>query len=141
MRAIITGSRGQDGYYLCESLKEDGWDVCEITRHAMILNGEEKPPTCINDSAAIGELIRELQPHQIYHLAAHNHSSEQSNQDRIETLRKNFQIYVDGFLGLLEGVARHTPLCRVFYAASSHVFGNAIDTPQTEKTLFNPINP
>jgi len=107
----------------------------------MILNGEEKPPTYINDAAAIGELIRELQPHQIYHLAAHNHSSEQSNQDRIETLRKNFQIYVDGFLGLLEGVARHTPLCRVFYAASSHVFGNAIDTPQTEKTLFNPINP
>ena len=101
----------------------------------MILNGEEKPPTYINDSAAIGELIREFQPHQIYHLAAHNHSSEQGDQDRIETLRKNFQIHVDGFLGLLEGVARHTPLCRVFYAASSHVFGNAIGYPTNRKNV------
>ena len=107
----------------------------------MILNGEEKPPTYINDAGAIGELIRELQPHQIYHLAAHNHSSEQSDQDRIGSLRKNFQVHVDAFLGLLEGVACHAPLCRIFYAASSHVFGNTIDTPQTEKTLFNPIDP
>ncbi len=122
MRALITGSRGQDGYYLCESLKEDGWDICEITRHAMILNGEEKLPTCINDVAAIGELIREFQPHQIYHLAAHNHSSEQSDHDRIGALRKNFQVHVDVFLGLLEGVLRGTPSYAVYFMLPHRMF-------------------
>lgn len=139
MRALITGSDGQDGSYLCDSLTEDGWDICKITRHGVFLNNRNESPVNLTDAAAIDAIINEFQPHQIYHLAAHHHSAEQSDQDSIGTLRKSFQVHVDAFLGILEGVARHVPKCRVFYAASSHVFGVPVDAPQTEETPLNPV--
>ena len=141
MRALITGSGGQDGSYLCDSLREDGWEICEITRHAVFQNGMKKKPIDIRDTAAMGAIIDEFQPHQIYHLAAHHHSAEQIDYDTIGTLRKSFQVHVDAFLGILEGVARYASKCRVFYAASSHVFGIPVDAPQTEETPFNPVCP
>lgn len=106
--AIITGSNGQDGWYLQELLKREGVDVTCVPSASGI---------DFTDRIAVNSLIAGTQPDFIFHLAAKstiNHSAFRENHDLIAT----------GTLNLLESVYQYAPQCRVFLAGSAYQFAN-----------------
>jgi GDPmannose 4,6-dehydratase len=85
------------------------------------------------------DLIRKVVPDEIYYLAAFHHSSENvPTQDNGELFNKSFRTHVLSLVNFLEGMRMYAKDSRLFYAASSHVFGNAANEPQDEQTPFNP---
>ena len=147
--AMITGITGQDGSYLAEFLLEKGYQVHGVKRRSSSFNSEridhiyEDP--LINkghfhlhygdlaDSTNLTRIIKEVQPDEIYNLAAQSH------------VKISFQIpeYTSdvnalGPLRLLE-IIRHYKRKKIkFYqASSSEMFGKS-KPPQNEKTLFQP---
>jgi GDPmannose 4,6-dehydratase len=95
-----------------------------------IMNGKE-----------VFNLIDDFRPDEIYHLAAFHHSSEDGGlADDLRLFQKSSQINVESLLNILEAVRRLSSQARIFYAGSSHVFGNPECPIQDENTPFNPIN-
>ncbi len=153
-KALITGITGQDGSYLAEFLLEKGYEVHGIKRRSSSFNSkridhlyQDKHDTDANfklyygdltDSTNIIRLVQEIQPDEIYNLAAQSHvkvsfdSPEYTaNTDALGTLRILEAIRILG----LENKTK-------FYQAStSELFGLVQETPQTEKTPFYPRSP
>jgi len=80
--------------------------------------------------------IGEIQPDELYHLAAQSFVSY-SFEDAFST----FQTNINGTHFVLESVRQRVPHCQVYFAASSEMFGKAIETPQSESTPFHPRSP
>ena len=124
--ALIMGITGQDGWYLRELLEAKsyevhGWrrDECDITNHEQVRVA-----------------IQQAQPDEIYHLAAQSHVGEsEANSDG--TMKVNVQ----GAENLLHCAQSEVPDARFFFASSGQVFGDAVESPQKESTLFNPVSP
>ena len=150
-RALITGVTGQDGSYLTELLLSKGYSVHGTTRNQQ---GESaaalfKLPAIssasdrvqlhqveLSDAPAIERLVHDVQPHEIYHLAAQSHVG-QSFSSPMETIDAN----VGGTVAILEA-ARTCPMpVRIYQASSSEMFGATSSWPQTETTPFEPRNP
>lgn len=129
-RALIVGAAGQDGRLLAASLAADGVAVRGITRG--------QPP--LEDRAALAQLVAAFGPTQVYYLAAHHHSAEDrgATTDLGPLVEASVATHVTGFANVLDAVERHAPRARVFYAASSHVFGAPSVSPQDERTPFAP---
>jgi len=117
---VVVGAAGQDGRILREQLPGalalDRGDVDLLDRAAVRARFE---------GAAT-----------VYYLAAHHHSSEDAPEDAPELLAKSLDVHVTGFVHVLDAA----PRARVFYAASSHVFGRPLAPTQNEATPRNPIN-
>ncbi len=149
--ALITGITAQDGSFLTELLLEKDYDVCGMIRRSswtaervdsLQADPNEAHPRVrfvygdLVDSSSLTKILRQVQPDEIYHLGA------QSN------VRMSFDfpeytgdVTAMGTVRLLEAV-RETGLRPKFYqASSSEQFGNAVETPQTEKTPFHPRSP
>ena len=152
--ALITGVNGQDGAYLSEFLLKKNYVVHGIKRRSSLFNTERidhlyKDPHSDNinfhlhygdmtDSTNLVRIIQQVQPDEIYNLAAMSH------------VRVSFEIpeYVAdtdgiGTLRLLEairilGLENKT---RIYQASTSELFGKVQETPQTEKTPFYPRSP
>jgi len=152
--ALITGVTGQDGAYLSELLLKKGYIVHGLKRRTSLLNTERidhiyEDPHIENqkfflhfgdmtDSTNLIRLIKEIQPDEIYNLAAMSH------------VKVSFEIpeYVAdtdgiGTLRLLEairllGLEQKT---RIYQASSSELFGKVQEVPQNEKTPFYPRSP
>ncbi len=106
--AIITGSNGQDGFYLQELLSREGVDAILVHRGSGIN---------LADHGVVDSLIINTRPNYIFHLAANStveHLLGQHNHDVIAT----------GSLNLLEAARKWTPECRVFLAGSAYQFVN-----------------
>lgn len=106
--AIITGSNGQDGYYLQELLKRQNVDAILVPRASGI---------DLANSATVDDLIASTRPDFIFHLAANstvNHAAAQQNHE----------VIADGSFNLLESVLRWASECRVFLAGSAYQFKN-----------------
>ncbi|PJB18786.1 MAG: GDP-mannose 4,6-dehydratase [Flavobacteriaceae bacterium CG_4_9_14_3_um_filter_33_16] len=152
--ALITGVTGQDGAYLSEFLLKKGYEVHGIKRRSSIFNTERidhiyQDPHVENamyflhygdmtDSTNLIRLIQEIQPDEIYNLAAmsHVHVSFEipeytANADGIGTLR-----ILDAVR--LLGLEKKT---RIYQASTSELFGKVQEIPQTEKTPFYPRSP
>jgi GDPmannose 4,6-dehydratase len=130
-RSVIIGHRGQDGRLLCEYLQRRGDFVTGVGHGDLDLL----------DSAAVSAFLKESAPTHIYYLAAFHHSSEDLQLiSDAELFLKSFETHVHGLVMLLEEIRRAALSVRVFYAASSHVFGQPEEVPQTEKTPFRPKN-
>ncbi|MDI6817671.1 MAG: GDP-mannose 4,6-dehydratase [Actinomycetota bacterium] len=152
--ALITGITGQDGAYLAEFLLEKGYTVHGIKRRASLFNTQrvdhlytdphEGHPKFllhygdVTDSTNVIRLIQEIQPDEIYHLAAqsHVHVSFESpeytaNADALGTLR------------LLEAlrILDMGDKVRFYNATTSELYGLVQEVPQTEKTPFYPRSP
>jgi len=151
---LITGITGQDGAYLAELLLEKGYEVHGIKRRSSLFNtgridhlsrnphGEKVNLHLhygdLTDSTNLIRIIQELQPDEIYNLAAQSHVKVSfetpeytANSDALGTLRLLEAIRILG----LEKKAR-------FYQAStSELYGKVAEIPQTEKTPFNPRSP
>ena len=139
-KATIVGSNGQDGRLLCENLSRDNYNIIGIDQSLYQSHAGETCMTLdINDYQAVNDLIRTHLPDEIYYLAAFHHSSENlPSKENSKLFEKSFQIHVFGLVNFLEAMRIFAPDGRLFYAASSHVFGNTSIKLQTEETPFNP---
>jgi GDPmannose 4,6-dehydratase len=139
-KAVIVGCNGQDGRLLTENLTRKGYQVTGIARPSHRgPTGDWRIALDIDDAGAVHELLKQHVPDEIYYLAAFHHSSENMPiDDHAELFQKSFQVHVLSLINFLEGMKRFSRSSRLFYAASSHVFGNATIEPQDEQTPFNP---
>jgi len=150
-RALITGITGQDGSYLAELLLAKGYEVHGIVRRASTFNTgridhiyvDHHVPDAkffthygdLSDSGQLTNLIYNIQPEEIYHLAAQSHV-------RVSFDMPEFTGDITG-LGttrLLESVRRSGIKTRFYQASSSEMFGDA-PPPQNEETPFRPRSP
>jgi GDPmannose 4,6-dehydratase len=153
-KAIITGVTGQDGAYLSEFLLNKGYIVYGLKRRSSLFNtgridhlferDKEKPTnffysyTDLTDSTSLFRLIQEVQPDEIYNLAAMSHVKVSfdtpeytGNADGLGALRILEAIRILG----LENKTRF------YQASSSELFGKVLEIPQTEDTPFYPRSP
>jgi GDPmannose 4,6-dehydratase len=152
--ALITGITGQDGAYLAEFLLAKGYKVHGVKRRASSFNTDridhlyqdphEKDVNLmlhygdLTDSTNLIRIIQEVQPDEIYNLAAQSHVAVSfetpeytANSDALGTLRVLEAVRILG----LEGKSR-------FYQAStSEMFGKVSEIPQSETTPFYPRSP
>lgn len=139
-RAIIVGAGGQDGRLLHELLKEYNYDILGIARGRTYCdrpNGNSEPID-ISDGGAVQDVVGAFQPEEIYYLAAFHHSSQDTAIAEQELFRRSFDVHVAYLIHFLEAIRRVSPRTRLFYAASSHIFGETLDGLQDERTPVNP---
>jgi GDPmannose 4,6-dehydratase len=142
--ALITGVNGQDGSYLAEFLLGKGYRVVgsvrsltsNLDRIARILECIEIVETDLRDLTSLEDLIRRVQPNEIYNLAARTSGSELW-ADPVRTGEVN-ALYV---ARVLEAIRKCRADIRFCQASSSEVFGNAHVAPQDESTPLRPRNP
>lgn len=133
-RALILGSAGQDGSYLSERLTADGVSVRGVDRDTV-------PPVALHDPAAVRALVADARPDAVFFLPAYHHSSEDAHGALGDELLQSQALHVTAWVHLLEAVSAVAPRARVFYAASSHVFGEPPTPTQDEDTPFAPRTP
>lgn len=130
--AVVIGSAGQDGRLLVERLRAERKTVVGVSR--------DSGPN-IEDAAAVQEFVRVVQPKRVFFLAAFHHSAEDAvDADPAGLLNQSFAIHTHAWTNVLEACRRHAASCRLFYASSSHVFGNPKTPVQNEATPLDPVN-
>lgn len=144
--ALITGVSGQDGVYLSRLLVERGYRVVGTSRRSAAevsgylesvgARAVEVRSLAEGSNDALLALLREVRPHEIYHLAAQ--SIVQASWDRAVETAESTAI---GALRVLESVRTHCPDARVLMASSSEMFGEPSESPQTERTAIQPRSP
>jgi len=153
-KALITGITGQDGAYLAELLLKKGYEVHGIKRRASLFNTDridhlyQDPHVSgrrlvlhhgdLTDSTNLIRIIQQIQPDEIYNLAAMSHVAVSfetpeytANADGIGTLRILEAIR-------LLGLEKKT---RFYQASTSELYGLVQETPQKETTPFYPRSP
>jgi len=153
-KALITGITGQDGSYLAELLLEKGYEVHGIVRRSSSFNTQridhiyqdphEQQPRLflhygdLTDGQGITNLVLDVEPDEIYNLGAQSHV-------RVSFDAPAYTVNVVGIgaLNVLEAARQLNKKkeTRVYQASSSEMFGDVIETPQTEKTPFQPQSP
>ena len=152
--ALITGITGQDGAYLAEFLLKKGYKVHGIKRRASLFNTDRidhlyQDPHVENlkfilhygdmtDSLNLTRIIQEVQPDEIYNLAAQSHvqvsfdtAEYTANADGLGTLRLLEAVRLLGLTGKT----------KIYQASTSELYGLVQEVPQTEKTPFYPRSP
>ena len=144
-KALITGITGQDGSYLAELLLDKGYDVSGMVRRASapnfwriehLLDRIRLLPADLLDQLSLIRLIEEVEPDEIYNLAAMSFVPASWDQP-ILTGEFNAQ----GVTRVLEAIRTVNPHIKVYQASSSEMFGKVRETPQTESTPFYPRSP
>jgi len=153
-RALITGVTGQDGAYLAELLLDKGYEVHGIKRRASSFNTDRVDHLYqdphergvrfhlhygdLTDATNLIRIIQEVQPDEIYNLAAQSHVGVSfetpeytANSDGLGTLRLLEAIRI---LGLEKKT-------RFYQASTSEMFGKVQEVPQRETTPFYPRSP
>ncbi len=150
-RALITGITGQDGSYLAELLLAKGYEVHGLIRRASTFNTaridhiytdpHEKDARLylhygdLSDGARLVTLLRTIDPHEVYNLAAQSHV--RVSFDEPEHTADTTGV---GSTRLLEAVRMSEIDCRYYQASTSEMFG-ASPPPQNEDTVFYPRSP
>jgi len=150
-RALITGITGQDGSYLAELLLEKGYEVHGVIRRSSTFNTSriehlyndphEKNSKFhlhygdITDGVGIANLVRDLEPQEIYNLAAQSHV-------KVSFEMPDFTAQVDavGTIRLLEAIRAAKIKTRFYQASTSELFGST-PPPQSEISPFVPQSP
>jgi GDPmannose 4,6-dehydratase len=148
-KALITGITGMDGSHLAELLLEKGYEVHGIIRRTSTFNTDRIDHIFdklklhygdVTDPLVISNLVSQIQPDEIYNLAAQSH------------VKVSFEIpyytaQVDGLgtLAILEAVKNHCPKARVYQASTSELYGgmdyNMPETGYTETSQMHPRSP
>jgi len=144
-KALITGITGQDGSYLAELLLSQGYRVTGMVRRASTETFDRiahfKDQIVLRqadllDQFSLVKLLDEVQPDEIYNLAAMSFVPTSWNQP---VLTGEFTAL--GVTKLLEAMRMVCPKAHFYQASSSEMFGKVLETPQTEKTPFYPRSP
>jgi GDPmannose 4,6-dehydratase len=150
-RALITGITGQDGSYLAELLLSKNYEVHGLIRRSSTFNTERidhiyvdsHDPKArlflhygdITDSGQLTNLIYNIQPDEIYHLAAQSHVRVSFDMPEFTG-----DVTAIGTTRLLEAIRRSRIRTKFYQASSSEMFGDALP-PQNEETSFRPRSP
>ncbi len=145
--ALITGITGQDGSYLTEFLLNKNYEVHGIIRRASSFNTQridhifDNPNLKLHfgdmtDALAVDDLVKNLQPDEIYHLAAQSHVKVSFDLPRYTA-----EVDAIGTLNILEAIRKHSPKSKLYNACTSELFGKAQEIPQKETTVFYPRSP
>jgi len=153
-RALITGVTGQDGAYLAEFLLEKGYEVHGIKRRSSSFNTDridhlyQDPHESdrhfvlhygdLTDSTNLIRVIQEVQPDEIYNLAAQSHVAVS-----FETPEYTANADAIGPLRILEAIRilKLVDKTRFYQASTSELYGLVKETPQNESTPFYPRSP
>jgi GDPmannose 4,6-dehydratase len=144
-RALITGITGQDGSYLAELLLNEGYEVFGMIRRLStpnvwriehLLERITLKPADLLDQLSLLRLIEQVQPDEIYNLAAMSFVPASWDQPML-TGEFNSQ----GVTRMLDAVRRVDSKIRFYQASSSEMFGKVREVPQTELTPFYPRSP
>ena len=139
-RAIIVGSEGQDGQLLYDFLLKRRYAVVGVDKGKIrCSSGISFKKVDILKLQEVVNLIKKFQPREIYYLAAFHHSSENLPCENLPLLRASYAVHVTGLANFLESIKKSCPKTRLFYAASSHIFGEAKEKVQDEHAPINPI--
>jgi len=148
-KALITGITGQDGSYLAKLLLDKGYQIYGTYRrvstsnfwrlqHLGILDKVYLIPSDLSDTGSIIEALKISCPNEIYHLAAQSFV-EGSFEAPVSTGDLNGLAVTR----LLEAIRHNRPDVRLYFAATSEMFGDNHSTnrPLTENDFFNPMSP
>jgi GDPmannose 4,6-dehydratase len=144
-RALITGITGQDGSYLAEFLLGIGYEVVGLVRRSSSANLERIDHVAgritlvqgdLLDEASLVAALRDHRPSEVYNLAA---------QSFVKTSWP-LAVYTGeatalGVTRMLDAIRIVDPEIRFYQASSSEMFGQALESPQTERTPFYPRSP
>ncbi len=150
-RALVTGVSGQDGSYLSELLLSKGYEVHGLIRRSSSFNTQRlddiyRDPhesgvrffmhyADLSDSGSLVNLIRDLEPDEIYHLGAQSHVKVS-----FEVPEYTADATGMGTIRMLEAIRASGVNTRFYQASSSEMFGSA-PPPQNERTPFHPRSP
>jgi GDPmannose 4,6-dehydratase len=150
-KALVTGITGQDGSYLAELLLSKGYEVHGLVRRSSTFNTSRidhlyQDPHHperrfflhfgdITDGVAISNLIRELEPEEIYNLAAQSHVKVS-----FEVPDYTAQVDALGTIRILEAIRASRINTRFYQASTSEMFGST-PPPQSEISAFAPRSP
>ena len=153
-KALITGVTGQDGSYLAELLLSKNYEVHGIKRRSSSFNTGRIDPIYedphvdkqhfilhygdLTDSSNITRIISDVQPDEIYNLAAQSHVAVSFQQPEYTA-----DVNALGTLRILEAVRMlgRIKSTRIYQASTSELFGKVTETPQKESTPFHPRSP
>lgn len=148
-KAIITGISGQDGYFLSQFLLKKGYKVYGIERrNSQSSNGNlDKLPYKIKnqitviwgditDTSFIDETIKKIKPDELYHLAAQSFVALSFTNSK-----STYDINIGGTLNIANAVKEFSPKTKVYFAATSELFGKSNVKKQKETTPFYPKSP
>jgi len=144
-RALITGITGQDGSYLAEVLLGEGYEVFGMIRRLSapnvwriehLLDRVTLKPADLLDQLSLLRLIEDVEPDEIYNLAAMSFVPASWDQPML-TGEFNSQ----GVTRLLDAIRFVNPKIKFYQASSSEMFGKVREVPQTELTPFYPRSP
>jgi GDPmannose 4,6-dehydratase len=149
--AFITGVNGQDGSYLAELLLSKGYEVHGLIRRSSSFNTQRVEQIYhdphesgvrfrmhygdLSDSGSMINLIRELEPDEIYHLGAQTHVKVS-----FEVPEYTADATAMGTIRMLEAIRASGVQTRFYQASSSEMYGSA-PPPQNELTPFHPRSP
>jgi GDPmannose 4,6-dehydratase len=145
MKALITGITGQDGSYLADFLLEKGYEVYGMVRRSSTENFERIThiknrvkllQADLLDQLSLIKLLEEVQPDEIYNLAAMSFVPTSWNQPMLTG-----EYTAIGVTRMLEAVRLVCPKARFYQASSSEMFGKVREVPQVETTPFHPRSP
>jgi GDPmannose 4,6-dehydratase len=151
-KALITGITGQDGSYLAEFLLAKGYEVHGIVRRASTFNRGRLDSVWsdpqlsgtrlflhygdLGDSGSLMRLLLQIQPAEIYNLAAQSHV-----RVSFDNPEYTMEVNATGAMRLLEAIRDTGLKARFYQASSSEMYGMVRETPQTEDTPFYPRSP
>ncbi|CAB4142902.1 Gmd GDP-D-mannose dehydratase [uncultured Caudovirales phage] len=149
-KALITGINGQDGSYLAEFLLDKGYEVWGILKRNSVAENQTArlndgvyrrlhlEYADLTDLASLMRVISNVQPDELYNLAAQSHVRISFDQPLYTA-----NATAIGALNVLEAVKTTSPRTKVYQASSSEMFGNSIDSDgfQRETTPMNPVSP
>ncbi len=144
-KALITGITGQDGSYLADLLLEKGYDVYGMVRRNSTENFEriEHIRDSVKfvsgdllDQMSLMTLIRDIQPDEVYNLAAQSFVPTSWSQPVFTG-----EATAIGVTRMLEAIRYEKPDAKFYQASSSEMFGKVVEMPQSEKTPFYPRSP
>ncbi len=146
-KALITGITGQDGSYLAEFLLEKGYEVHGIIRRASvsttsridhILDKLHIHEGDLSDSTSIIRAVKEVEPDEIYNLAAQSHV-----QVSFDAAEYTGDVDALGVLRILEAVRMlgFEKKTKIYQASTSELYGKVEEVPQSETTPFHPFSP
>ena len=151
MQKVITisGVTGQDGSFLAEKMLEEGNKVVGIVRRSasedkkyyniehllgnpnlILENGD------LTDSASIWRIVGQYKPHEFYNLAAQSHVGASFTSPE-----STMEINATGVLNCLEAIRVLSPETKFYQASTSEMFGDNMNVPQNEETVFSPNSP
>ena len=145
MKALITGVSGQDGSHLADLLLGKGYEVHGVIRRTSGTNTERIDHILdkltlhygdMTDAESLNRIVRTARPDEVYNLAAQSHV-----RTSFDVASYTADTDALGVLRILEAIMDTSDKIRFYQAGTSEMFGDVLETPQTETTPFNPQSP